>query len=291
MTEFGADRLGAFFGVLVLSAALFFVVSAVAEIRIAVLGMAYMFTPLLAGLVVCLLYGVSLWNVGLGLGRRRWLAASVLVGLTLIGLTLAVSLAVPNIGFDPTGASSGPSGMAGVLTALAATVAIGITINAVTAFGEEFGWRGYLLWELAPLGFWKASVAIGAVWGLWHAPAIITGAHPRFSSFPFLGVAMMTAACISLSPIYTYLVIRAESVLAAALLHGIFNSSAALVLVYVSTDSVVLDELVASPLGVAGIVACGLVAVGIAVRGTPTLDRTYVGDSSGGPEFSVSGDE
>lgn len=40
-------------------------------------------------------------------------------------------------------------------------------------------------------------------------------------------------------------------------------------------DSTVLNELVASPVGVAGFVAFGLIAIGIAARGTPTLDRTF----------------
>lgn len=290
MAEFDPGRLGVFFGVLVLLAALFLVLAQVVGIPIAVLGPAYMFTPLLAGLTVVLAFGISLRDVGVRIGRPGWLAASVVIGLGLIGGTLAVSLAVPGIGFDPTGDGSGPSGIGGVLATFALLVAIGTTVNAVAALGEEFGWRGYLLWELAPLGFWKASVTIGAVWGLWHAPMIVLGYHQQFSSFLVVGVGLMTAACIALSPVYTYLVVRAESVIAAMFLHGVFNSSASLILAYATTDSVVLDELVVGPLGVAGIVAFGLIALGIAVYGTPTLDRTYPGSPSARLQ-GVSGDD
>lgn len=279
MTEPDRGRLGMFFGVLLILVGIFFVVTRSTDASMLTLAPAYMFTPLIAGLVVCLGGDVSLSDVGLRVGRARWLVGSALVALPLVGVMLALSVAVPGIGFDPTAdpvpGLELPPGIVGVLASFALVLALGATINALFAFGEEFGWRGYLLWELAPLGFWKASIGIGTIWGIWHAPVIVAGYN--YPSFPVIGVAVMTVACIALSPAYTYLVIRAESVIAAALLHGVFNGSAGLVLVYTATDSTVLAELVANPVGVAGIVAFGLVAVGIALWGEPTLDRAFAG--------------
>jgi membrane protease YdiL (CAAX protease family) len=37
-------------------------------------------------------------------------------------------------------------------------LALGPTLNAVGALGEEIGWRGFLYKELAPLGFWRCSL-------------------------------------------------------------------------------------------------------------------------------------
>jgi membrane protease YdiL (CAAX protease family) len=99
----------------------------------------------------------------------------------------------------------------------------GPTINAVAAFGEEVGWRGLLQHELAFLGFWKASILIGAVWGLWHAPLILQGHN--YPQHPVIGVFMMTSWCTLLGPIISYVRLRARSVIAAAVMHGSVNAT------------------------------------------------------------------
>ena len=279
MSDVDTGRLGLFFGVLVGLAAGFVAVSLLANIRMVTLASLYMFTPMAAGLVVCVARDIPLSTVGLRVGRARWLAVAALVALPLVGLALAVAVAMPSVAFDPSvdplpGVSL-PLGLLGVAATFGIALALGATVNAVFAFGEEFGWRGYLLWELAPLGFWKASAAIGVVWGLWHAPIIADGYN--YPSFPVVGVAAMTVACLAFSPLYTYLVLRAESVLAAALVHGVFNGSAGLVVAHAVADGAVLEELVASPVGVAGVVAFGLAAAAIAAAGAPTLTREFAG--------------
>jgi uncharacterized protein len=45
----------------------------------------------------------------------------------------------------------------------------------IVAFGEEYGWRGYLLPRLMPLGEIKASLILGVVWSLWHLPVLLAG--------------------------------------------------------------------------------------------------------------------
>ncbi|MBX0293733.1 CPBP family intramembrane glutamic endopeptidase [Haloarcula nitratireducens] len=275
-------RLARFAVALVGLAALIVAVSLSTGIRMVVLAPLYMFTPMVAGLVAVLTSDVSPSTVGLRIGRPRWLAAAALVALPLVGLTLALSLAVPGASFDPTANPLPgvplPGGVAGLFVVFGIVLVAGVTINAVFAFGEEFGWRGYLLWELAPLGFWRASLSVGALWGLWHAPVILDGYN--FPSFPAVGVGMMVLACVAFSPLYTYLVVRADSVLAAALLHGVFNGSAGFVAVYARSDSELVAQLVASPVGLAGTAAFGLAAALLAVRGTPELARETLGGTS-----------
>jgi len=46
----------------------------------------------------------------------------------------------------------------------------------VPAFGEELGWRGYLLQKLLPMGTRKALLLHGAIWGAWHWPLLFAAA-------------------------------------------------------------------------------------------------------------------
>lgn len=273
-------RLGTFLGVLIGLVLLFEVVSRVVNVGMIQLAPLYMFTPLVAAAVTMWRSDISRSAVGLRLGRFRWVVLAAIAPLGLAYAALGVSLGVPGITFDP-GADlvpglTLPAGVFGMLAALGLVLVLGVTINAALAFGEEFGWRGYLLWELAPLGFWRASLLIGVLWGLWHAPIIVEGYN--YSSFPVVGIVAMTAATITFSFTYTYLVVRARSVLAAVFFHGVFNASGGLVVVYTNSDSTVLSELVASPVGVASMAVFLVVAILIYSTGTPALSRSFASD-------------
>lgn len=108
----------------------------------------------------------------------------------------------------------------------------GFSINAIAGFGEELGWRGFLLREYANMKFWKASLYIGIIWGVWHAPLILQGHN--YSEHPILGVFMMTIWCILLTPFFIYVTIKANSVIAAAVMHGTLNAIAGIAILLVS---------------------------------------------------------
>ena len=281
--EIDTHRLARFFGTLGVLGLGIVVVAQLAAIRLVAIAPLYMFTPAVAAGVTLFTTDVSLREVGFRIGRVRWHLIAVVTVLALIAVALGVAIAVPGVGFDatadPTPGLQLPSGALGVAALLALTVGTGVTINALFALGEEIGWRGYLLWELAPLGFWRASGLIGAVWGLWHAPIILDGYN--YPSFPFVGVVAMTAAMVAFSPLYTYVVVRARSVLAAGFFHGVFNAAAGSLLAYAVTPDPVRRELVATPVGVAGIAAFALVVVVLRVRGAPSVDRATLWDVRG----------
>ncbi|SDR30564.1 CAAX protease self-immunity [Natronobacterium texcoconense] len=254
---------------------------------------AYMFTPMLAGIVTCIAGGPSFEAAGLRFphGRFRWLAVAAAVPILLVLVGTAIALAIPGVEFVPdanplTGegtefaetqtqdgeAAAGPD-LPGwpwnLLITIVAALVFGVTINAVLAFGEEFGWRGVLLTELAPFGFWGASAIIGVLWGLWHAPGILEGYN--YPNYPVVGAGVMTLACLAMSPVYTYVTMQAKSVLAPTILHGTFNGFAATMLVFAQGG----HELLVNSVGGMGILAFGLAAVVIAVRGAPDLEREW----------------
>jgi uncharacterized protein len=93
----------------------------------------------------------------------------------------------------------------------------------VFTFGEEYGWRGYLLPRLLPLGEIKASVLIGVIWGVWHLPLLLAGLnYPGVNVL--LAIIVFTFVTVALSFTYTWFYVASSgSVLVAAVFHASTN--------------------------------------------------------------------
>jgi uncharacterized protein len=102
------------------------------------------------------------------------------------------------------------------------SLVIAPVLNGLFAFGEEFGWRGYLLPKLMPLGRWKAYILIGIIWGLWHAPLILAGFN--YPGFPVLGMLGMIGMATAFGIYINEMTLRHRSSVLAAWIHGVFNS-------------------------------------------------------------------
>jgi hypothetical protein len=98
---------------------------------------------------------------------------------------------------------------------------IGPTFNGIFGFGEEFGWRGYLLPKLMPLGKSKAYVLLGAIWGLWHAPLIIVGFN--YPGYPFWGIIGMMVLTTTFGIYINEMTLQNRSSILAGWIHGAFN--------------------------------------------------------------------
>lgn len=101
-------------------------------------------------------------------------------------------------------------------------------LNAVFAIGEEWGWRGYLLPHLLPLGQWPALILSGAIWGLWHAPIILLGYN--YPSHPQLGVLLMICTSTIIGVILGWTRLATGSIWSAVIGHGALNGSAGIIL-------------------------------------------------------------
>lgn len=114
-----------------------------------------------------------------------------------------------------------------LLGQVAAGLTVAVPVNSLFAFGEEFGWRGYLLPRLMGLwGPWRGILSHGAVWGLWHAPLVFLASynypgHPP----PYLpGVFLFTVFCILLGVNLAWLRLVSGSVVPPTVAHGAFNA-------------------------------------------------------------------
>ena len=96
----------------------------------------------------------------------------------------------------------------------------------VMFFGEEFGWRGYMMPKLLKLTNKPAALIIGGIiWGLWHAPITIQGHNfgLDYPFFPWLGILLMCLDCTMENCFYTLLSERTKSVFPAVICHGVNN--------------------------------------------------------------------
>ena len=221
-----------------------------------------MFIPLVATLI-CQKSSKEplLRNVGISWKVNRWwffgwLIVPLIPLLTILFThwTIGLSFNVPGV---PLGFMNKPVGMVGV-TLLSGMVA-GVTINALFAFGEEIGWRGYLLKQFEGKNFLTTSIIIGILWGLWHAPLILLGHN--YPQHPQWGVLMMVVMSIPLSFIIQYFRVKSGSVIVAAVMHGTFNALAGMAYIFIDMNN--WNDLIDASCGLTGI--CSLLVVAIAL--------------------------
>ena len=114
-----------------------------------------------------------------------------------------------------------------LLKTLCILIPLAIIVNPIMGmiqcFGEELGWRGYLLpkigEKLSPL---SASVFTGVIWGLWHAPIIAMG-YNYGTNNPIAGIFAMTVFCTVLGIISGFLTYKVRSIWPAVLFHASIN--------------------------------------------------------------------
>ncbi len=210
--------------------------------------------PALTGILVLPLAFLLMWPPALGAYvARRWVEKSgfgdaglrwpplkcVLLAwfgpalLTLVTVALSLPVYPPDTELAALhsllAAAGGPPlpAEAVLLAQVAAGLTVAVPVNSLFAFGEEFGWRGYLLPRLMGLwGPWPGILAHGAVWGLWHAPLVFLASysypgHPP----PYLpGVFLFTAFCILLGVNLAWLRLSSGSVVPPTVAHGALNA-------------------------------------------------------------------
>ena len=232
----------------------------------------YMFVPMVIAIIVQrFVYKEPIKEaLGISFKMNRWFIVAWLLPVIIAVATIGVSIIFPQVEFIRNPEASRifehfrsilPAGKLQQMEkqtaslpfhpfwlALLQGLIAGITINAVAGFGEELGWRGFLQKELSCMGFWKSSILIGLIWGIWHAPIILQGHN--YPQHPITGVFMMVILCVLLAPIFSYIRLKANSVIAAAIFHGTLNATAGLPLVVIKGG----NDLIVGVTGLSGFV-------------------------------------
>lgn len=246
------------------------------------LTLAMMFTPTIAALVVVFWVhrapSVPRW---LGLwplrpAGRTWLFIALgAVGFTVIPFAaLLLGDAMGLIRLDLSGvsgvaaalAASGGQGAdaATVVTITLLMLPIVTLVNCGATFGEELGWRGWLLPALRPLGRWAALLTSGVIWGVWHAPVVLLGYN--YGRTDVLGVLCMVVFCVLVGTVIGWLRLRSASVWPAVVAHAALNTAGSQFLIFVDASDLPADPW-GSMLGWPGWILFAVIIVLLAVTG------------------------
>jgi membrane protease YdiL (CAAX protease family) len=202
--------------------------------------------------------GTGFADAGLQRGPWRYVIFAWFLPAVLTLVALAISLPVypydatlPALRELMTKAGQSPPMPLEALVALQVVQAltVAVPINGVFAFGEEFGWRGYLLLRLMErLGPWPGLVAHGAIWGLWHAPIIALTGYD-YPQHPHLGVLWFMVFCTLMGVIFGWLRLASRSVLPPTVAHASLNAIAGLPLILLPGVDVAVAGTLWSPVG------------------------------------------
>lgn len=216
----------------------------------------YMFAPTYAQVLTRLFTREGWKELHLGLnlakGWPAWLAAWLgPIALCLLGAALyflvfpsQVDLSLPvmnemlqQVQTQGTPLDLSPTTL--LLVLLGVAVLAAPLINSFFTFGEEFGWRAYLQPKLMPLGFRKAMVLMGLIWGAWHWPLIAMGHNYGLDYFgaPWTGMLAMVWFTFVVGTLFGWLVLRGGSVWPAVIGHSVVNAFAGFPIYLLALDA------------------------------------------------------
>jgi membrane protease YdiL (CAAX protease family) len=168
------------------------------------------------------------WGVGgQGLEGLRWIAAAyalpIVAGLAVYGLVWLSGIGGFSTG-RMIGIPQGAPGWGGVfLGQLGRLFTVGFLFSVLSAFGEELGWRGLMMPEMAKImDFRGVSLWGGLIWAIYHYPIILfSGYH---SSAPlWYGTIMFTLTVLAVSIVFAWLRLRSGSLWTGVILHATHN--------------------------------------------------------------------
>jgi uncharacterized protein len=178
-----------------------------------------MFAPAIAAVIMRLWVSKEGLRGSLGPVRHklRWYALAILGPALFVTAVVAIA--------SVTGISEFTLGVDKPFTYVWLTLLlINTPITAVLTFGEEYGWRGYLLPKLLPLGEFRASAIIALIWAPWHLPLLMVGLN-YLSKNPLAVMAFMLVFTLGLSMALTRLFVAAGgSVMVVAFAHASLNA-------------------------------------------------------------------
>jgi uncharacterized protein len=163
-------------------------------------------------------------------GKARWLGLAYVLplvyALPVYGLVWFTGLGnIPNPVLLDQLNKTYPVTHPGIAIAIYIVIAatIGVLTSLLSATGEEIGWRGLLVPELAKITtFTKTALISGVVWAAWHMPAVILADYNSTAPI-WYAIICFVILVVAVSFPFAWLSIKSGSFWPAAILHASHN--------------------------------------------------------------------
>jgi uncharacterized protein len=190
-----------------------------------------MWTPGVAGIITQLMFEHTLKGMGWKPGKFKYLALAYIIPvgycLVVYGITWLTGLGTfPSTEFVNELAKSYPglSGPYAVLIFVVIMATVGVFTSLFSALGEEIGWRGVLIPEMAKLmTFPKVSLFSGLIWAGWHMPLILFADYNLPGVPKWYAAIMFVVMVVGISFAFAWLRLKSGSLWTAAILHASHN--------------------------------------------------------------------
>ncbi len=99
----------------------------------------------------------------------------------------------------------------------------GLVGSLASGLGEEIGWRGFLVPELAKnVSFTATALISGVIWSIWHYPVLIWGDY-NAGTKTWYALTCFTVMVISISFVFAWMRLKSGSLWTGAMLHASHN--------------------------------------------------------------------
>ncbi|QNK63496.1 CPBP family intramembrane metalloprotease [Pedobacter sp. PAMC26386] len=198
-----------------------------------VYGYGIMWCPALAAYITCKILGRNISDLAWQWGKSKYILWSYLIPLLYALAAYTIVWSFGGGGFynqtflakmqEDLGRNNIPSGLFIILFCILEG-SIGLLPSIATALGEEIGWRGFLLPEIATStnSYTKTSLIMGLIWAIWHYPLLIFGNY-NAGAPSWYSLITFTLGIISVSFIFTWFRLKSNSLWTGVMLHASHN--------------------------------------------------------------------
>ena len=195
-------------------------------------GVLVQWAPAIGAFATLLIYQRNIRGLGFGLGRVRYLVLSFFLPLGVLLVTYTVIWLLGLGGFNSEPVLEEAASATGITNTILLPLVIiglgataGVLLAAIFALGEEIGWRGFLVPELAKIrSFTGVALLSGAIWAVYHYPFVFIFGAERAGTPLLYQLLVLTIQGIAISTIVAWIRLMSGSLWTAVIFHSVLNA-------------------------------------------------------------------